>query len=403
MNECSIQQPAHCDIPLVVTRLCFLTFSIHPHTQQRKDFDDFLRDRVCSIRVWRSMGGNLTKDLCKHYCLRGLEPYQSPSLNAEMHSHRCMHHQTVLKEQKRQLRAGICDPVRIQQQVSHMSEWALRRAQKLAAQDARDVSLQQDTSSRTEKPRHPRRSSWHHTPTTPTTTSHSSSSSSSAASAVAKLAVSSSQSRVSSSRRRLRRTSLPNAQTAFPTSTASTVTSCATSVSSASSSSSLSSSSEEQQQQCQAVNVDQLKAWNVNLLQRMMSDQRHRRNSMNNPNANLAHSTSGVRRNTSSRNINSNHNSSSNAITGSVGNSLHNHHRAHVSPEMSLHSLLVAPRTELLSKKSKRTPDFSSSSSLPGTVGGEGAVDDSNSNSNNMPIPYRPFLRRDSLCGFKQL
>jgi hypothetical protein len=82
------------------------------------------------------MGGNLTKELCKHYCLRGLEPYQSPSLNAEMHSHRCIHHQTVLKEQKRQRRASTCDPERIAQQVGHVSEWALRRAQKLAVQDA---------------------------------------------------------------------------------------------------------------------------------------------------------------------------------------------------------------------------------------------------------------------------
>jgi hypothetical protein len=375
-------------------------------------------------------GGDLTKELCKHYCLRGLEPYQSPSLNAEMHSHRCMHHQTVLKEQKRQRRASTRDPERIANQVSHMSEWALRRAQKLAVQDAQDALLQTDTSSRSSSSRQQqqqRRSSWHgHPASTPTPTS-SSSASVSAASAIAKLekssSPSSSRSRVPSSSRRRR--SLPNATPAFTSSAASTITS-ATSVSSASSSSSLSSSSEDQQQyQSQAVNVDQLKAWNVNLLQRMMSDQRHRRHSMTNPNASLAHTNSAsTRRNiiNSSRNISSIINSSSNIINNNnqnnnsanatnVANSLNNLHRAQASSEMSLHSLLVVPRTELLAKE-KRETDFSSTNSLPpltDSVNGAGSVDgNDSSSSNSMPsnpnnMPYRSFLRRDSLCGFKQL
>jgi hypothetical protein len=379
------------------------------------------------------MGGNLTKELCKHYCLRGLEPYQSPSLNAEMHSHRCMHHQTVLKEQKRQRKANITDPVRIAQQVSHMSEWALRRAQKLAMQDAQDVLLQTDTSSRSSSTRQQqqqqRRSSWHgHPGTTPTRTSTTTlqSASISAEDVAAKLVpssspTSSSRSRVSSSSRRRR--SLPNATPEFvnTTSTASTVTS-ASSTTSVSSSSSLSSSSDDQQQyQSTAVNVDQLKAWNVDLLQRMMSDQRHRRHSMTNPNASLAHSNAGARRNISSRNISSIINSSSHIINNAnnanhaatnVSNSLHNLHRAqnHASSnEMSLHSLLVGPRTELYAKQKLGTPDFSSTNSLPGAGDGVGSVDGNDgSSSNSMPsntsnMPYRSFLRRDSLCGFKQL
>jgi hypothetical protein len=382
------------------------------------------------------MGGNLTKELCKHYCLRGLEPYQSPSLNAEMHSHRCMHHQTVLKEQKRQRKANITDPVRIAQQVSHMSEWALRRAQKLAVQDAQDVLLQTDTSSRStsssRQQQQQRRSSWHgHPATTPTPTATSHSASTSAVSAVTKLVTSSShssssRSRVSSSSSRRRR-SLPNATPVFAntTSTASTVTS-ATSISSASSSSSLSSSSDDQQQyhQATAVDVDQLRAWNANLLQRMMSDQRHRRHSMTNPNASLAHSSAGARRNMSNsiRNIGNIINSSSNIINNannannaatSVSNSLDNLHCAqtHASNEMSLHSLLVVPRTEMLAKQNRGTPDFSSTNSLPGASAGAGvgSVDGNDgSSSNSMPsntniMPYRSFLRRDSLCGFKQL
>jgi hypothetical protein len=365
---------AHGYITLVLVLAWFLTFSNSFTNQQRKDFDDFLRDRVCSIRVWRSMGGNLTKELCKHYCLRGLEPYQSPSLNAEMHSHRFMNHQTVLKEQKRQQRASISDPVRIAQQVTHMSEWALRRAQKLAVQDAQDVLLQTDTSSRSTSSRQQqrqRRSSWHGHPATTPTAAHSTSATttSSSATAITKLATSSS--RVSSSSSRRRR-SLPNATPVFAntTSAASIVTS-ATSISSASSSSSLSSSSDDQQQyhQATAVDVDQLRAWNANLLQRMMSEQRHRRHSMTNPNASLAHSSAGARRkmSNSSRNIGNIINSSSNIINNS---------------------------------------DFYSTNSLPTPGAGNGAVygDDSNSMpSNTNSMPYRSFLRRDSLCGFKQL
>lgn len=450
----------------VLARVLTFTFSFIIIEQsysnhQRKDFDDFLRDRVCSIRVWRSMGGNLTKELCKHYCLRGLEPYQSPSLNAEMHSHRCMHHQTVLKEQKKQRRASTCDPARIAQQVSHMSEWALRRAQKLAVQDAQDVLLEQDVSSRSsssekqqqrqqkqkqQQQQQQRRSSWHGHPATPAVTSNSTPTPtlSFAASAVGKLPTSSSSSSSSNNRSRVssssrRRRSLPNATPAFnnTTSAASTVTS-ATSISSSSSSSSLSSSPEDQQQyhqSHQAVNVDQLKAWNVNLLQRMMSDQQHRRNSMTNShtmnananantmNASLARSSVSSR-NSNSNNINSRNisnitnssNSSNSIIHNNSSNSLNHHRRAAgAGSEMSLHALLVAPRTVtgMLAKQSqqqKRAPKYSSagSSSLPGAPAptSDGAVDGSNpnddSNSNSMP-PYHSFLRRDSLCGFKQL
>jgi hypothetical protein len=195
-------------------------------------------------------------------------------------------------------------------------------------------------------------------------------------------------------------------------------------VSSASSSSSLSSSSSEYQQQYQAhqaVNVDQLKAWNANLLQRMMSDQRHRRNSMTNPNtmhananASLAHN--GVRRNMSNRNISSDINNSSNIINNnsasatSVSNSPNNR-RVHASSNMSLHSLLVAPRTEILAK-AKRAADFHTTNSLPptGAIDGASSMDgnDGSSSSNSMlsntnNMPYHAFLRRDSLCGFKQI
>jgi hypothetical protein len=150
--------------------------------------------------------------------------------------------------------------------------------------------------------------------------------------------------------------------------------------------------------------VDQLKAWNANLLQRMMSEQRHRRNSMTNLNASLAHTSACVRRNISNSNIIINDNSDN---ASSVSNSLNNHHHVHAISEMPLHSLLVVPRKERLAKQKRGVPEFSSTSSLRATGSVNiGAVDgdDSNSmlsNTNNMP--YRSFLRRDSLCGFKQL
>jgi hypothetical protein len=70
-----------------------------------------------------------------------------------------------------------------------------------------------------------------------------------------------------------------------------------------------------------------------------------------------------------------------------------------------LHSLLGEPRTEMLAKQKLGAPDFSSTNSLPTPGAGNGAVygDDSNSMpSNTDNMPYRSFLRRDSLCGFKQ-
>jgi len=187
---------------------------------QRKDFDDFLNDRVSTIRVWRSMGGNITKELNNYYCLRGLEPYQSPSLNTEMHSHRCMHHKAILREQRRQRRAGVTDPDRIQAQVSHMSAWALQRAQRLGAVDARDVLSSQDSSSCVSQQR--RFSSAAHFQTS-------------------NVGNSGGGSNTVANSNMPRRTSMPTAVFS--------------------------------QQQHQSVNVDQLKAWNVNLLERMAKEQ----------------------------------------------------------------------------------------------------------------------------------
>jgi hypothetical protein len=251
------------------------------------------------------MGGNLTKDLSNHYCLRGLEPYQSSSLNAEMHSHRCMYHQTVLKEQRLQKRAGIVDPDRIHEQVSHMSSWALRRAQRLALLDARDVMLGTDTSSNISALRRnsmlsPRSSSLQqHQQSSRTSASHSHS------------------------------------------------------------------ASQPPQQQQGVVDVDQLKAWNVKLLQHVMGDQ-HQQDNMQKQRRRHSSVTA------------SNYRVSENTL-------LHDE-----SPEMSLHALLVAPCREQIAQ---RAPDF-----LTTAVPSGG---DSSNQQQTVHLPYR-VIRRDSLCGFSK-
>jgi hypothetical protein len=307
-----------------------------------------------------------------------------------------MHHQTVLKEQRRQRKAGVSDPDRIQQQVSHMSAWALRRAQRLATQDARDALANTDTATSSSVKRQSRRSSMHQNRT----------------SAVPSTATFKSQAPMA----RRRRTSLP-------ATTVTTTTTVTTSVSTS--------------EPCLAVDVDQLKAWNARLLQRMLSDQR--RNSMTNVNSNVNsmryghgqgqgqtnatfdHNVNVTRRNSGSHNQN-NSNNNTGLNNNSINVTLNNN-----GSEMSLHSLLVAPRVDHLTK---RAPDFLTSSfdSNSNTGGGghgqHGHVFSNSSNTNHHPHshqhnhhataaghvhlqqsqghhqssrPYQPFLRRDSL------
>lgn len=176
------------------------------------------------------MGGNLNDDLREHYCLRGLEPYQSTSLNAEMHSHRCMHHKAILREQRRQERSGVPDPCRMHASVSHMSAWALQRAQRLGALDTRDAATGQDSASNS---LYSHRRFSMHTTTTPTVSSSSPTTTFTT---------------TNTNPRNARSTTMPRR-------------------------SSMPALFQHQQQRQGGVNVDQLKAWNVKLLQNLMADQ----------------------------------------------------------------------------------------------------------------------------------
>lgn len=78
-------------------------------------------------------------ELEEHYCLRGLEPYQSPSLNAEMHSHRYLTLQAIIREQERQRRTGERSDEKLAAAVTPLSIWACQRARRLALMDEEHV------------------------------------------------------------------------------------------------------------------------------------------------------------------------------------------------------------------------------------------------------------------------
>lgn len=109
---------------------------------QLQDFDDFCRDRIETVRVWRSwmartgnaVGGAIT-DLEPAYCVRGLEPYQSSQWNRQFHAQRVLHHRAVSFEQERQHTLGIRDPERMRQTVEPLSAWAVECALNLGLQD----------------------------------------------------------------------------------------------------------------------------------------------------------------------------------------------------------------------------------------------------------------------------
>lgn len=121
----------------------------------RRDFDDFLLDRVQTIRVWRSVGGDM-HELHDHYCLRGLEPYQSSALNAEMHAQRNLYTRSILSEQRRMRTSTTStslvvgggeadasssyDPFATASHVSHISHWAMQQARRLALLDEEEAN-----------------------------------------------------------------------------------------------------------------------------------------------------------------------------------------------------------------------------------------------------------------------
>jgi hypothetical protein len=108
-------------------------------TIQRQEYEDFLVDRLRTVKCLRASGGDDKALDPEKVCLRGLEPFQNAEKHQEMHDKRQFHSTTILIEQVRQSRLGTQDQERFRSLVAPQSEWALRRAQKLAALDEHEV------------------------------------------------------------------------------------------------------------------------------------------------------------------------------------------------------------------------------------------------------------------------
>lgn len=106
---------------------------------QRNDYEDFLIDRLRTIERLRASGGNdkaLDQD---NFCVRGLEPFQSPGEHEELFSKRRCHQSTILIEQVRQSMYGMRNPERFRLMVETQSAISERRARELAAVDEHAV------------------------------------------------------------------------------------------------------------------------------------------------------------------------------------------------------------------------------------------------------------------------
>jgi hypothetical protein len=113
--------------------------------QQNKDYAAFLKDRVDTIRIYRSVNGDMSC-LQDHYSARGLEPYlQSQQLvHFQLNQQRLI--AAVLAEQMRQKQAGHTDPAALQQQVSKQTAEALKQALERASMDASDLAASDEDS-----------------------------------------------------------------------------------------------------------------------------------------------------------------------------------------------------------------------------------------------------------------
>lgn len=112
----------------------------HSPASQRNDFEAFLEDRIHTIRLLKSVGGQ-HKLLEPNFCLRGLEQYENSLKNAQFHSSRCLHMKSVLNEQRRQRIMGANDPDQIQQRSTSLSAFALERALHLGQSDALEAGV----------------------------------------------------------------------------------------------------------------------------------------------------------------------------------------------------------------------------------------------------------------------
>ena len=81
-----------------LSRFSMLSF----YNTQRKDYEEFLVDRVRTVQCLRAVGGNDKALDSNLYCIRGLEPFHSTEIHEEFHSKRHFHQSTIIVEQVRQ-------------------------------------------------------------------------------------------------------------------------------------------------------------------------------------------------------------------------------------------------------------------------------------------------------------
>ncbi|CAB9516555.1 expressed unknown protein [Seminavis robusta] len=107
----------------------------------RADFENFLKERIATIRLLKLVQGDASalRTHCPDLCLRGLEPYQSTTLNQEMQCQRQWHLRVVLSEQSLQ-KSSKADPERLRQAAEERSEWARMRAQQLGSLDEQEAT-----------------------------------------------------------------------------------------------------------------------------------------------------------------------------------------------------------------------------------------------------------------------
>lgn len=105
----------------------------------RRDYENFLVDRLRTIELLRASGGDERALNKKDYCVRGLEPFQTPFVHEELQTHRKFHQSTILLEQVRQSVYGLRNPELFRAMVGPQSEIAFRRARELAAMDEHEV------------------------------------------------------------------------------------------------------------------------------------------------------------------------------------------------------------------------------------------------------------------------
>ncbi|KAL7572924.1 hypothetical protein ACA910_004567 [Epithemia clementina (nom. ined.)] len=108
-----------------------------------RDFEQFMEDRVQTMRVWRAVGGN-SRLMEPNYSLRGLESFQSTLMDGELQFLRSRHLAAVLKEQER-LRscAGPSHPDSLAKVSLQHSSWAVDRAVRLGIKDSVDATAYQ--------------------------------------------------------------------------------------------------------------------------------------------------------------------------------------------------------------------------------------------------------------------